>query len=123
MGGIVKRTTCNFAACPPAIGPRRPPGTAIPPGPPIPPRPPGIPQFYGRIELANDLEPPVFQKFLLLPAIKSWLLEQEEVAAAMMSGSGSTFFAILRGGAGSLAQRAKAWFGQTLWTTEATLGG
>ena len=87
------------------------------------PRPPGIRQFHGRIELTNDLENPVFQKFLLLPAIKSWLLEQEEVAAAMMSGSGSTVFAILRAGPGSLAQRAKARFGQNLWTTEATLGG
>ena len=86
------------------------------------PHPPATRQFHGRIELANDLEPSVFQKFLLLPAIKSWLLEQEEVAAALMSGSGSTFFAILRGRADSLAQRAKARFGQTLWTTEATIG-
>ena len=79
-------------------------------------------QFHGRIELANDLEEPVFNKHLLLPAMKAWLLEQDEVAAAMMTGSGSTFFAILRVGAGSLAERAKGWFGQNLWTYETTIG-
>ena len=81
----------------------------------------GARQFHGRIELVNDLEEPVFHKFLLLPAIKAWLLEQEEVSAAMMSGSGSTFFAILRGDAGPLAQRAKARFGPNLWTAETAL--
>jgi 4-diphosphocytidyl-2-C-methyl-D-erythritol kinase len=78
-------------------------------------------QFLGKVELINDLEGPVFQKFLLLPAIKGWLLEQEEVSAVMMSGSGSTLFAVLRGKAGQLAQRAKERFGQSLWTTEAAL--
>ena len=78
-------------------------------------------QFLGKVELINDLEGPVFQKFLLLPAIKGWLLEQEEVSAAMMSGSGSTLFAVLYGEAGQLAQRAKERFGQSLWTTEAAL--
>ena len=78
-------------------------------------------QFLGNVELANALEAPVFQKCLLLPAIKTWLLEQEEVSSAMMSGSGSTLFAILRGEAGPLAQRAKERFGQTLWTAEATI--
>ena len=78
-------------------------------------------QFHGRIELVNDLEEPVFHKFLLLPAIKAWLLEQEEVAAAMMSGSGSTMFAVLRDGAGSLAQRTKTRFGPNIWTCETAL--
>ena len=81
----------------------------------------GTRQFYGRIELVNDLEEPVFHKFLLLPAIKAWLLDQEEVAAAMMSGSGSTLFAILRGDAGPLARRAKARFGPNLWTCETVI--
>ncbi|MCK9588407.1 MAG: 4-(cytidine 5'-diphospho)-2-C-methyl-D-erythritol kinase [Terrimicrobiaceae bacterium] len=78
-------------------------------------------QFHGTIELANDFEEPVFRKYLLLPAIKSWLLEQDEVAAAMMSGSGSTIFAILRRDAGTLAQRAKDRFGRNLWTSEAAI--
>ncbi|MFZ4774512.1 MAG: 4-(cytidine 5'-diphospho)-2-C-methyl-D-erythritol kinase [Terrimicrobiaceae bacterium] len=83
---------------------------------------PPRPQFHGRIELINDLEMPVFQKFVLLPAIKAWLLEQDEVSAAMMSGSGSTIFAILRDGAGTLGQRAKNLFGPHLWTCETSLG-
>ena len=78
-------------------------------------------QFHGKIELVNDFEQTVFQKFLLLPTMKSWLLEQEEVASAMMSGSGSTLFAILHGDAGSLAKRAEARFGPNLWTAETTL--
>lgn len=78
-------------------------------------------QLHGQMELVNDFEAPIFQKYLLLPTLKSWLLEQEEVVAAMMSGSGSTLFAILRQEAGSLPERAKARFGQTLWTAETKL--
>jgi len=81
----------------------------------------GTRQFHGGIELLNDLECPVFNKFLLLPVIKAWLLDQEEVAAAMMSGSGSTMFAVLRGDAGPLARRAKARFGPNLWMCETEL--
>ena len=78
-------------------------------------------QYLGGIELLNDLEAPVFKKFLLLPVIKAWLLKQEEVTSAMMSGSGSTLFAVLRNGAGTLGHRAKARFGQHLWTSEVVL--
>lgn len=46
------------------------------------------------IELVNDLERPVFAKFPFLGIIKSWLLRQNGVRAAMMSGSGSTIFAL-----------------------------
>jgi len=81
----------------------------------------GSGQKLGGIELENDLEAPVFAKHLLLPALKSWLLDQREVSAAMMSGSGSTLFAILKQPAGTLAQRAKAEFGATLWTAETCL--
>jgi len=73
-------------------------------------------QFLGDIELSNDLEYPVFEKFLLLPAIKSWLIAQPEVSAAMMSGSGSTLFAILNGDADRLAERVCARFGEHIWT-------
>ena len=41
-------------------------------------------------EIVNDLEVPVFQKHRFLAEMKVWLLEQSEVSAAMMSGSGST---------------------------------
>lgn len=79
------------------------------------------PTFLGSLELSNDLEGPVFQKYLLLPVIKDWLLAQKEVSAAMMSGSGSTIFAVLNQNAGTLAQRAKEHFGPGLWTCEATI--
>ncbi len=68
-------------------------------------------------ELVNDLERPVFEKFLLLAEIKTWLLAQPEVAGALMSGSGSTSFAILRTPdvAPTLADRARVEFGE-MWT-------
>src|SRR5262249_10496961 len=44
----------------------------------------------------NDLERPVFEKFVFLAHLKRWLLKQREVAAALMSGSGSTVFAATR---------------------------
>lgn len=47
-------------------------------------------------ELDNDLEIPVFEKFPFLGLVKRWLLERPEVDFALMSGSGSTVFAILR---------------------------
>jgi len=60
---------------------------------------PGIPyvqqDFRGQ-KLHNELERPVFEKFVFLARIKTWLLEQKEVAAALMSGSGSTVFAVCR---------------------------
>jgi 4-diphosphocytidyl-2-C-methyl-D-erythritol kinase len=76
-------------------------------------------QDLGWIKIFNALERPVFEKFIILPVMKDWLLRQPEVRAAAMSGSGSTFFALLRDGASgsSLERRVKAIFGETLWTT------
>jgi 4-diphosphocytidyl-2-C-methyl-D-erythritol kinase len=73
---------------------------------------PGARFFFG--ELRNDLEEPVFQKFLWLPAAKAWLLEQPEVQGALMSGSGSSLFALLRepGAAASLLKRWRELFGE-----------
>lgn len=67
--------------------------------------------------LVNDLERPVFEKYLFLPVLKRWLLQQPEVAGALMSGSGSTSFAILRDKADgkALEARVKERFGQ-VWT-------
>ncbi len=45
--------------------------------------------------MSNDLERPVFAKHLVLPEIKAWLAAQSGVRAALMSGSGSTVFAVL----------------------------
>ena len=46
-------------------------------------------------EMRNDLEPVVFRKHALLAALRAWLAERPGVLAAMMSGSGSTMFALL----------------------------
>lgn len=75
------------------------------------------PQITAWGALVNDLERPVFEKYLLLPALKSWLLEQPECAAALMSGSGSTMFAIVRqeSQAAALAERARQYAGETAW--------
>lgn len=72
--------------------------------------------FLHGLPLRNDLEAPVFQKFLLLPVIKSWLSSQPEVEAALMTGSGSTLFAVLRHPTPNLPERIRTEFGETLWT-------
>ena len=76
------------------------------------------PQLHDGLEILNDLERPVFAKFIILAALKQWLLEHSLVAAAAMSGSGSCLFAVLRDprGAEQLAGEAREEFGQTLWT-------
>jgi 4-diphosphocytidyl-2-C-methyl-D-erythritol kinase len=81
---------------------------------------PGIPygpQALPWGTLVNDLERPVFEKYLFLPVLKRWLLGQPETVAALMSGSGSTSFAVLRSESDGLAleARIKAEFGE-VWT-------
>jgi 4-diphosphocytidyl-2-C-methyl-D-erythritol kinase len=77
---------------------------------------------WGRLE--NDLERPVFEKYLVLAAMKEWLREQPETAGALMSGSGSTMIAALREPwmGEALGARAKATFGPDLWTCETVAG-
>ena len=59
------------------------------------------------LTLVNDLEAPVFTKYLYLAEIKQWLLGRDEVQAALMAGSGSTVFAVLQPGTdGDLLARA-----------------
>jgi 4-diphosphocytidyl-2-C-methyl-D-erythritol kinase len=53
-------------------------------------------QSAGELSLQNDLERPVFEKHIFLAQMKGWLRDQPEVTAALMSGSGSTVFAVLR---------------------------
>ena len=66
-------------------------------------------------EMVNDLERPVFEKWLMLPTLKTWLLKQPETQAALMSGSGSTMFAVAHSPdqAESLATRAREFCGST----------
>ena len=53
-------------------------------------------QEFTQQSFVNDLERPVFEKFVFLAQLKMWLLKQPEVGAALMSGSGSTIFAVIR---------------------------
>ncbi len=75
-------------------------------------------QEFAEQTFMNDLERPVFEKFVFLAQLKMWLLKQSEVGAALMSGSGSTVFAVLRSNADAdlLAKRAKAELDPELWT-------
>src|SRR4030095_1171269 len=74
-------------------------------------------EFAGQT-FVNDLEPSVFGKFVFLAQLKMWLLDQSEVGAALMSGSGSTVFAVMRENADAalVAKRAKATLDPELWT-------
>jgi 4-diphosphocytidyl-2-C-methyl-D-erythritol kinase len=75
------------------------------------------PQQIGELIVENDLERPVFEKYLFLANAKNWLRRQPEVAAAVMSGSGSTLFAVVRGGAEfeQMASRARRELDSRLW--------
>jgi 4-diphosphocytidyl-2-C-methyl-D-erythritol kinase len=76
-------------------------------------------------ELVNDLERPVFQKHLFLAEAKAWLLARPEVAGALMSGSGSTMFAVLKSDdpATALIDTARAELDPTLWAWQGLIGG
>ena len=75
-------------------------------------------QQFTQQSFINDLERPVFEKFVFLAQLKMWLLKQPEVAVALMSGSGSTVFAVIPDNAAidQLATRAKAELDPELWT-------
>ena len=81
---------------------------------------PYAPQTVGELVLENDLERPVFEKFLFLADLKRWLLTQPEVAAALLSGSGATVFTVLKNGAnpGDLSARIAIEFGSEIWLKE-----
>ncbi|MEZ5385948.1 MAG: 4-(cytidine 5'-diphospho)-2-C-methyl-D-erythritol kinase [Prosthecobacter sp.] len=89
---------------------------------------PGIPYNVQKCpwgDMVNDLERPVFEKYRLLPALKKWLLDRDEVRAALMSGSGSTMFAVTdtESQAAALAEQVREWCGDTSWIqTTRTLG-
>jgi 4-diphosphocytidyl-2-C-methyl-D-erythritol kinase len=70
-------------------------------------------------KLRNDLEPAVLPKYLFLALLKDWLRQQSETVLAMMSGSGSTIFAIVRSRSdGEILQtRCHAEFGEHLWSS------
>jgi len=69
-------------------------------------------------DLVNDLERPAFEKYLILGQMKQWLLKQEAVQAALMTGSGSALFAVMKDGAlaSGLIDQASERYGEGLWT-------
>jgi 4-diphosphocytidyl-2-C-methyl-D-erythritol kinase len=82
---------------------------------------PGIsyqPQNFDGQSFVNDLERPVFEKFVFLAQLKAWLMKQAEVDATLMSGSGSTVFAVLPPNADVelLAKRAREELDREIWT-------
>ncbi|WP_215714545.1 4-(cytidine 5'-diphospho)-2-C-methyl-D-erythritol kinase [Akkermansia glycaniphila] len=70
--------------------------------------------------LVNDLERPAFEKYPFLGMMKQWLLRQDGVKGALMSGSGSSMFALTGSPdeAQAIAQKAVAELDSTLfvWT-------
>jgi 4-diphosphocytidyl-2-C-methyl-D-erythritol kinase len=81
-------------------------------------------QAFSSVRFVNDLERPVFEKFILLGHLKTWLQRQPEVGAALLSGSGSTAFAVLRDGADAaeLSARVRDAIDFTLWTFVCKIG-
>lgn len=79
---------------------------------------PGVPgKAFADFTLRNDLEPPAFSKYPWLPMVKSWFQKQPEVIDSLMSGSGSSIFALTKTAddRGRLVVRFRAEFGQTLF--------
>lgn len=84
-------------------------------------------QFLGGLEIVNDLEAPVFHKYLLLPVMKTWLGQQPGVESAFMTGSGSTMVAVLAPQTAAeeiadLKQGIRSEFGETMWLCETGWG-
>jgi 4-diphosphocytidyl-2-C-methyl-D-erythritol kinase len=77
-----------------------------------------VAQEFADQNFVNDLERPVFEKFVFLAQLKMWLLRQSKVGAALMSGSGSTMFAVIgeNAEADRVAEHAKAALDPELWT-------
>ena len=75
-------------------------------------------------DAVNDLERPVFEKYLVLPVLKAWLGGRPETSMAMMSGSGATVFATLRDGEDGtdLLRDLRQEFGDRTWATAAAIG-
>jgi 4-diphosphocytidyl-2-C-methyl-D-erythritol kinase len=68
--------------------------------------------------LRNDLEPAVLPKYLYLRVLKDWLNKQPESLFALLSGSGSTIFAIVRSQSEGETLQGRFWseFGEQTWS-------
>jgi 4-diphosphocytidyl-2-C-methyl-D-erythritol kinase len=81
-----------------------------------------------KITIFNDLEGPVFDKYLILPVLKEWLAQRPEIITAWMSGSGSTMVALLHQELTSDQNRELETalmrnFGESLWIVRAKVHG
>jgi 4-diphosphocytidyl-2-C-methyl-D-erythritol kinase len=83
------------------------------------PHPGEVGRTFPDFAMRNDLEPPPFSKYPWLPVAKAWFREQPEVLDSLMSGSGSSVFALTRTRDEALALQKKfhAEFGATLFST------
>ena len=83
-----------------------------------------MPQSTAWGSFYNDLEIPVFQKYLGLANMKMWLLEQKESEIALMSGSGSTLYALCQtpDEADRLLDKISVEFGPSVWSAVGSLG-
>jgi 4-diphosphocytidyl-2-C-methyl-D-erythritol kinase len=68
--------------------------------------------------LRNDLEPAVLPKYPFLRLLKDWLKKQPETLFTLMSGSGSTIFAIVRSQSDGKTLQDRFWgeFGEQTWS-------
>ena len=83
-----------------------------------------VPQSTAWGAFYNDLELPVFQKYIGLANMKMWLLEQGESEIALMSGSGSTLYALCQhpDEADRLLDKIRVEFGPSVWTAVSSIG-
>lgn len=80
-------------------------------------------QFLSAIPIINDLERPVFEKYLLLSVMKNWLRQEANIESAFMTGSGSTMVGVMKLGISTeetaiIKQSITAEFGKTMWVIE-----
>lgn len=75
-------------------------------------------------EMVNNMEKPVFGKFVFLAELKNFLTSRPEVHTAMMSGSGSAMFALLANAADaeSLIQITRDRLDPLLWAWSGEIG-
>jgi 4-diphosphocytidyl-2-C-methyl-D-erythritol kinase len=83
------------------------------------PRPGEVGREFDDFTLRNDLEPPAFSKYPWLPVAKAWFREQPEVLDALMSGSGSSVFALTpdENAVAALRKKFHDEFGSTAFST------
>ena len=79
---------------------------------------------FADFTLRNDLEPPAFSKYQWLPTAKAWFQKQPEALDSLMSGSGSSVFALTASDEASAQLRTRflAEFGESLFAVPFTVG-